>query len=131
MKKENTKTVIDKVIETSTIRLSMDETRTLLRAGMSKNPITAYGADYLVGLGMLRQVTIRPDPKPKEVERLWRQALHAVQRRERSSALTQLDKIRQLTEPQEKRGYVLTELGKQVSRGITVRMNRQLAALRD
>ncbi|HXI85332.1 MAG TPA: hypothetical protein VNL17_14720 [Verrucomicrobiae bacterium] len=124
MKKEPT----EKVIETSTIRLSADETRTIMRASIKGNCSNDWRCSSLVGMGIMRKVRSTPDESvDKKREELWNRISKAVEKRNRTALDSASSELGKLDRDKEAYVYVLTDIGKQIARGITVRLNGQYA----
>ncbi len=118
----------DRVIETSTIRLSADETRLIVRAAANKGkPLCDYRAGELVALGLLETVKDIPPDRTEEIAGCWKNIENAVKNRSVSELRRAVDRIERYANEKKQEGYALTPLGHQVARGITVRLNGQFA----
>jgi hypothetical protein len=126
MKAEN----VAEVIETSPVRLTSDETRAVLRCSQSLKPVRhSYSRDMnsLLELGLVEKVPMEtPAARQKRLNSAWasmKVACAAKDSAVAASALKEISEINRTEDPE--MGYVLTEIGKQVARGITVRIVRR------
>ena len=116
-----------KAIEPAPIRLTADETRLLIAASMATKPIENYHGDSLANLGLVKRVPLR-DPKEKAVKlkTAWIELAAAARARQFSIVKTKLDEIANITH-YERPGYIITPLGREVVRGITIRLTKEYA----
>lgn len=123
------KSQIAEVIETSPVKLTADETRMILRAAQSNKPVKQerWGGSTsvaLLELGLLESVPMETQAaRSGRVALAWRALKDAVGRRDAAASRKAIGEI-ELLERDESldMGLVLTDLGKQVARGITVRI---------
>lgn len=121
----------DTVIDAAPIRLTADETRLVWKLMQSNGtPQQAYSGCSLVELGLAKKVSIAPkeDFTAKRAE-AWVKLATAAKVRDKkqvSSALSTIEECDRNSKREES-GYVLTERGKQVARGLTIRWNTQYA----
>lgn len=115
----------EKVIEVPTIRLSVDETRAIMRAQQNgKTSIGSYGAAGLVDLGIMRKIVTNKDTPAKRAE-AWGKVKVAVAKRDYAAASTALESVLVMNRKDKEFAYELTPLGKQVARGIAVKLSAQ------
>ena len=116
-----------KVFETSPIRLSADETRTIVKAAnLNGKPICDYHVHGLVDMGILKRIITPPKDVTADVQADWKKIEAAAAKKDADAINRGLSKINELKRPTyAKDSFVLTALGKQVARGITVRLNGQ------
>jgi hypothetical protein len=113
------------VFQTSQIRLSVDETRNVIKVAAGKTD-NLYGCSGLVDMGIMRAVPAAVPDVKKAVNTAWLALEHAVTTRD-IPALDAANKTLQRLSAPPRRDvtYVLTPLGKALARGITVRLNAQ------
>jgi hypothetical protein len=118
----------DRVFETSSIRLSADETRLIIRVANSHNkPVCDYRSSGLVEMGILKETESPPPDTTSEKAALWK-AIKAAAAEENSSKIhSNLLKLSELAKPKASKILTLTPLGKEIARGITVKLNGQYA----
>lgn len=131
MKKAEKRTITTEnaasVIEHSPVRLTSDETRFLLRMAQSTGPIEeTYNSRSLMELGLAEEMPMmtEAEKKKRNVE-AWNKLRLALTTRELDLARTAVRQIEKSSESNSKTGFVLTDLGKQVARGITVRITKR------
>jgi len=98
-----------------------------MKAAASKTPISDYRCCGLVDLGILKLVVVEPKDFTKEIVGHWKRIRKAASLQDEigiREGLRQLDNIERMTKSKDK-GYVLTDLGKQVARGVAVKLNGQ------
>ena len=118
----------ERVIETSPVRLSAEETRLMMKAAIAGEPISTWqNVSGLADLGLMTKVKMPPKKGLDTVETLWVKAEKAVKLRRRDEAAGALSRIQTLSTARQQDGYILTPLGKEVARGLTVRLNAQYA----
>ncbi len=117
------------VFETSPIRLSADETRLIVKAANNGGkPICDYHRGGLVEMGILQTNVVKPPDHSAEIAELWRAMRNAAKAEDVSEVRRLLGRIETLkSDKKPKEGYILTSLGKQIARGITVRLNGTIA----
>lgn len=117
----------DKVVETAPIRLTADETRSVMKAAAAGGkPIDAYQCCGLVDLGIMKRVYFPTPDVSKEVLEQWRACKEACLNKDADKIGKIMHKISELEyKTRKKTGYVLTELGQRVARGVSVRLNSQ------
>lgn len=119
---------IASVIETSPVRLTSDETRSLLRAAQSTRPIASgYNTNSLVELGLMEKVPIETESaRKKRIADSWAKLKTSCTVKDleiASSAVRELSALLRTGEPET--GVSLTAIGKEVARGITVRITKR------
>ncbi len=118
----------EKAIETAPIRLSADETRAIIRAlAAGGKPIQDYRCDGLVSLGLMRPAVIPPVDESKAETTAWHALVVASKlrnMRDVKKAMSELERISS-NRARKQNGFVLTPLGSQVARGVSVRMGAQ------
>jgi hypothetical protein len=121
---------IASVIETSPVRLTADETRLLLRAAQSPKPITErYNstAPALVDIGLFVKVAVETEAaRRKRTADAWAKAKLGVTAKDAgtvNNAMRELAAVDRNDGPE--MGYVLTAVGKEVARGISVRITKR------
>ena len=121
----------EKMIEIPLIRLSADETRAIMRAAISPRPTNDYyGCRGLVDLGIMRLVEVKPENHVGARRECWKAIREAATRQDRDAIQSEFSKLRSFDEQKRKNkeGYVLTDLGKQVARGVRVSLSSQWTA---
>lgn len=125
-------TKTEKVIETAPIRLTGDETRVIMKAATNfPKPISDYRCCALVDLGLMKKAVFpKPDSAPVIAE-CWKKIRVSALKSDRTGINSQLQKISEFERATTKKdeGYTLTPLGREVARGVTVRMNSQFTAV--
>jgi len=120
------------VLETSTIRLSVDETRTIVKHMMAGKPLngSAYHNRELVELGILKRIEV-PEEKDtaQKIAECWKRTKLGLQRKDSGlvhQAMHDLEKLNTDRHREEPRyQYELTAFGRQIARGISVRLSSQ------
>lgn len=116
----------DPAFDLAPVRLSADETRTILRLAQANGkPIHTPYSMALADLGIVRRVVVKAVDNKKEIEEVWGDIARAVRARAIGRVAVGLEKIRKLSKPQREAGVELTDLGKQLARGISVRIASQ------
>lgn len=117
----------EKVIETSPIRLTTDETRAIMKAATAGKPISDYRCCGLVDLGIMRLVQFEPKDHAMDIKHCWTNIQRASLKEDEHAINTEFHKLHELAEEarNKEKGYVLTDLGKQVARGVKVSLNGQ------
>jgi hypothetical protein len=115
------------VIEAGALRLSTDETRLILKALNSPNsPVLGWGAQSLTGLGIMKAV---PKLAAVEVEdrskKLWSKLQQSVAGKNLGLVSKAVSELEDLKRDAEGHQFVLTALGRQIARKITVKLNSQ------
>ena len=127
-----TKEAIASVIEVSPIRLSADETRTLMKGMITGKPLATNSyqnssARALADLGLMEEIVIETKAdQAKRLSELWAKAKNACTLKDvelARKALGDIEKI-QLSDKVPV-GFVLTALGKEVARGVSVKMAKR------
>jgi hypothetical protein len=117
----------DRVIEMVPIRLSADETRLIIRAANSKEPLTPNYSEgrytSLVELGLMVQLPEDMKAKKLRLDSGWKAVFSATQKRDRDAVRQALRVIEDNNKS--KYAFALTALGKEVARGISVRLASQ------
>ena len=115
-----------KPIEVPTIRLTTDETRTLMSAQAAGGKVDSYHCESLVALGLMKRI---PKITQKEIDgkvaAAWKRAEGAVKKQAVKEAESCIDEILRLKREGTGKLYQLTEVGAQVCRGISVRLSNQ------
>jgi hypothetical protein len=118
----------NKAIQTEPFRLSAQETRAIWALSQSeKKPCSTYGASNLVELGFAKQVNLPKKDNSHTINEVWKDLQKAVDARSLRVVNIYADKISRLLHEENAviKGYVLTPLGKQVARGIAVKLSSQ------
>lgn len=118
-------------IETAPIRLTMDETKLLIRAANAGKPIKLdYQApgNELADLGVLRRVEVSEEKDTAlKVAECWARAKKALAVKDSETVHQAMRDLERLNSDRDRNNtkylFELTDLGKQIARGITVRMN--------
>lgn len=121
-------TKVEKVVETMPVRLTGDETRALMKLSAANGvPTDTYHACGLVDLGIAAKVESPAKDYKSEKAACW-DSIREAAKNEHSGrlrgALERLDSLSEQSIPK-KIGFILTPLGKQIARGVTVRLNSQ------
>lgn len=125
-----TKPQIEPIIETSPIRLSVDETRILMRIMAAGKPVRSDNYQYsaLAELGILARIEVKEEKEhARQIDECWKRAKTALRvkdHEELHQAMHDLEKLNS-DRHREQNAYLyeLSPLGKQIARGISVRMN--------
>ena len=115
------------LIQAAQIRLSADETRTVLRVLRAEGkPVEVWGhqGGSLIEIGLMRLVPIPSADIEASVQAGWKKLRAAVISKDLAGAGRAFEMIRSAKQRAEKRGLILTELGKRVAAGLTVRLGR-------
>lgn len=124
-KRKQTESSKDSVaFEIPAIRLSVDESRAIFKASQASGPIESYASRSLVELGIMKAAKITSKKADNE-SASWAKLKAAVSAADLPMAKRALDSIYTARAEKGRTGYILTELGKQVARGISVRMAAQ------
>lgn len=124
------------VIETAPIRLTQDETKLILRITMAGKPIPAcYGCESLSDMGILRRIAIpEEEVTARRIADCWKRIRAGLAKKNQEAIHQACHDMERLTRDRDRNNpsYVveLTDLGKQVARGITVRLNGQYGGTR-
>lgn len=121
---------IAEVIEVSPVRLSSDETRSMLRMAQSDKPMkVGWSGVYkgLIELGLVMETPIETAAaRASRLTVAWRQLRLSAIARDLGLAVKAFSDIQQMGGSDEpEKGVVLTALGREVARGITVRMTKR------
>lgn len=123
------KAQVEPMIETAPLRLSVDETRILLRIMAAGKPVQGdYHYAALAELGILTRIEVKEEKAhARQVEECWHRAKDALRVRNSEDlhqAMHDLEKLNS-DRHREQNSYVysLSPLGKQIARGISIRMN--------
>lgn len=107
------------------IRLSSEETRTIMRAYQNAGkPIKLYHRDgELLELGILKEVPLVSGPaKGVGVSEAWKDMKEAVARRDMRAVEKCQVALEKMIEADRSVGYILTPMGIELARGLTVRV---------
>lgn len=118
----------EKAIETAPIRLTSDETRALMKLSASDGtPIETFHACGLVDLGLAAKVETPAVDFKAERKACWERIQKAAQKEDKRSVEREIENLDGYTNKTtfKKVGFTLTPLGKQIARGVTVRLNGQ------
>lgn len=121
------KNITDRAIETAPIKLTADETRAIMKAANASHPIQDYRCCSLVDLGIMKVVMIEPKDHTQARVKCWHEIRKGAQAEDMpriERAQRDLNEFARQTAKKEK-GHVLTPLGKQVARGVSVKLNGQ------
>ena len=120
----------EKVIQTDTFRLSAQETRAIwAMAQAGDKPTNHYAALSLAELGFAKQVNFPKKDVTSAIEQSWKDLQSAASDKNLrgvTSAASKLENL-QRQEREAVKGYVLTPLGKQIARGVAVRLSSQFS----
>jgi len=121
------KNATDRAIETSPIKLTADETRAIMKAATASHPISDYRCCGLVDLGIMKVVTIEPKDHTTARKVCWKKIRAAVAQEDTWAISHELHTLNEFDrqEAKKEKGHVLTPLGKQVARGVAVKLNGQ------
>ena len=120
----------DRAIQTEPFRLSAQETRAIWALSQSgEKPCQTYGASNLVELGLAKQVTSPKKDNSNAIDEAWKGLQIAARDCDFHTLSIWTDKISRLRreEREATKGYVLTPLGKQVARGVAVKLSSQFS----
>lgn len=120
-------TAVTPAIEVSTIRLTAGETRSIMRAASSDVPVHDYGeGPGLAAMGIMKRVPVNTEQEKKSKRNeCWDRVKKAASREDLKALGNGYDELSRLTRDRDQFAYVLTDLGKQIARGVTVRLNSQ------
>ena len=117
------------VYETSPIRLSVEETRFIIKLTVAGKPLPGdYHSSALAELGILRRIDV-PEEKDTglKIAECWkvaRKALAAKDSEKLHQAMHDLERLNNDRDRNEtRRLFELSDLGRQIARGITVRLS--------
>jgi hypothetical protein len=116
------------VIEAGALRLSADETRLIFKALNSPNSsvLSGWSAQSLAGLGIMKAV---PKVAAVDVEarskKLWSKLRESVARKNLGLVSTAVSELEDLKRDAEGHQFILTALGRQIARNVTVKLNSQ------
>ncbi len=122
------------VIETSPIRLTVDETRLILRHATTGKPIHGdYHSNALADIGILQRIEV-PEEKDtaQKMAECWKRAKEGFAVKDGAKVHQAMHDLERLSSDRDhndtKYLFTLTDLGKQLARGIGVRLNgKQMA----
>ena len=110
--------------ESAPVRLSRGETRCIMQC-QTTGRSTSYECRGLVELGLMVK---RRDKKSEDIgtqlKKQWLRLQSAADRESRSDVNSAIREMDNITRDAKSEHFVLTDLGKQVARGITVRMKK-------
>lgn len=114
------------IIEMAQIRLSTEETRAIVRAQVAGKPVA--GSPYsgsahagLVDLGIMRRVKRDTSKDEQKKAELWERTQTAARQRDMRELKRLISSIESISADKSPE-FELTALGKQIARGISVRM---------
>ncbi len=116
------------LIEVAPVKLTVEESRTLMRCAVAGKPVKGdYRCAALVDLGILREVKILDDKEhPQKVAECWKRARAALNVKDSESLHQAMHDLERLNTDRDRNQttslYELTTVGKQLTRGISVRM---------
>jgi len=119
------------VIECSPIRLTVDETKQLLRIATAGKPVRGdYHCNSLAEIGILKRIEITEEKDtPRKIQECWNKAKIGFAEKSEPIVHQAMHDIERLERDRDRNETVvhfdLTPLGKQIARGITVRLNSQ------
>lgn len=117
------------MIETSPIRLSVEETRILLRIMAAGKPVPGdYHYSALAELGILTRIEVKEEREhARKVGDCWKRAKAALRVKDGEDLHQAMHDLERLNSDRHREQsaflYGLSPLGKQIARGISVRMN--------
>ena len=117
------------IIETSPIRLSVDETKIILRITVAGKPIQGdYHFGSLADLGILRRIPVSEEKDTaRKIAECWDKAKKSLAVKDSQRLHQAMHDIERLSNDRDRSDtkylYDLTDLGKQIARGISVRLN--------
>jgi len=111
------------LLEIPQIRLSADETRRIMTLSRLNKPIEMWGSagSELMSLGIVRQCA-KQKISQRQLDLMWGRVMAGVKRRNKTATINAIQAIDKAYMQQNKNWYVLTDLGKQLARGISVRL---------
>ena len=118
-------------IETSPIRLSVDETRLIMRCATAGKPIPGdYHANAMAELGILNRIEISEEKDTaQKIAAIWKRARRALSAKDGEGLHQSMHDLERLTSDRDRNNtkylFTLSDLGKQIARGINVRLNGQ------
>lgn len=122
------------VIEAATIRLTADETKALIKAHLAAGKPVSFGyngpAVSLIDMGLMQVAKPVGLSREERLNELWDEVNFAVQARGRRRITSAFEKFDRGDSANEIKQYVLTDSGKQIARGITIKLNSQYAGKR-
>jgi hypothetical protein len=119
------------VIETAPIKLSVEETRAIMRVSVAGKPIPGdYHFGALADMGILRRIEVTEEKDTsRKIAECWKRARMAFVLKDGEAvhqAMHDLEKLNSDRHREDTKYLVgLTDLGKQVARGIGVRLDGQ------
>jgi hypothetical protein len=123
-------TAPEPVFQTSPVRLSVDETRLLLRIAVAGKPVSAnYHAEALADMGILSRTELNQEKDTAKIlAECWQRARKGVAAKDQDmvrDAMREIDRIVRDRDGDAKYLFGLTDLGRQIVRGVSVRLNSQ------
>jgi hypothetical protein len=121
---------IASVIEATPVRLTSDETRTLIKGMQVGKPFPASynnSARALADLGLMEEAPMETEiDRRKRLSVLWAKAKSACNLKDREIAKKALSEIEKIESSESAAvGFVLTALGKEVANGISVKLGKR------
>ena len=127
---------LEPVIETSPIRLSVDETKLIMRIAVAGKPLAGdYHSNSLAELGIFRRVEVTEEKDTaRKVADCWARAREGLKFKDGQKVHQAMHDLERLNSDRDRNDtkylYDLTDLGKQIARGISVRLNGQYMTAR-
>ena len=123
----NTRTEL--AIETAPIRLTTEESRIILKVSMAGKPVDGGHYQYaaLADLGILRRIEVPEEKDTKlKIDQCWKEATTALRQKNGERLHQAMHDLERITRDRDRNEtkvlFELTDLGKQIARGITVRL---------
>jgi hypothetical protein len=123
---------VEPAFEISPIRLSVEETKIILRISVAAKPIHGdYQCAVLADFGILRRIEVSEEKDTsRKIAECWQRARKALGQKDSAEVHQAMHDIDRLSSDRDRNDrkylYDLTDLGKQIARGITIRLNSQV-----
>ena len=117
------------MIEAAPIRLSVEETRLVIKATVAGKPIPGdYRCNALAELGIFRRVELsEPKGHARKVAECWERASRYLKGKDGERLHQSMHDLERLNNDRDRNDtkflFELTDLGKQIARGISVKLN--------
>ena len=106
-----------------TIKLTPTEARLILQASVAKKPVRWVSIRDLVELGIFEKVKLHTAEECKaKLVKAWSDCRGAVMEKNEEAASEALNRIREAGRDAEAYGHVLTEFGRKLAAGISVKL---------
>lgn len=121
------KLALEDQLQVSPIRLAADETRLIVKAATRGVPVEGHACSGLADLGIFIEVPTDDKQHKADLSLAWKELVSAAKAQDLESVQDAARRLGQLERQHtscERKFYQLTPFGKQVARGVTVRMGR-------